>query len=68
MFTFRPHPSFGCDYTETQTLGEMKAHLKLYTPESSRYRAIQTGDFHTVLYFSRYIQGPTIAGYLREHA
>ena len=63
--SFVPHKSFGGQYIETETFAEMKNHLRAHVPASSTYRAIAGSDKYTVLYMSDYIQGPTIAGYLR---
>ena len=69
IHTFRPHASFGGDYIESDTLNGMITSLRQHLPGSVRFRAIKVpgDDFHTVIFISHYFQGPTIAGYYRQH-
>ena len=69
IHTFRPHVSFGGDYIESDTLNGMVTTLRQHLPSSVKFRAVKVPgeDFYTVIFISRYFQGPAIAGYYRQH-
>ena len=69
IHTFRPHPSFGGEYIETDTFSDIVTSLRQHLPGSVRFRAVKVpgNDFHTVIFISHYFQGPTVAGYYRQH-
>ena len=70
LVTFRPSKSFGGQYIEADTLADVQLQLRQYLTAGSFYRAIKEAgnDFYTVLYMSDYIQGPSIAGYMRIYS
>jgi len=69
IHTFRPHPSFGGEYIEADTFSDIVTSLRQHLPGSVKFRAVKVpgNDFHTVIFISHYLQGPTVAGYYRQH-